>query len=194
MLGELNGEPWIASVDGTAWIGPSFPRGVRIWNSAQFATAEIIYRRVIKHRCRTSDARAADLFFIPSWSVYTKALPSSDCSRMYAPGRLAAAGGAMYNEHLRKVLVRGPHCRGASPCSALEARGGADHILVSPRNGVPFETHPLCELDYSDARLGAGWLVGARTACLVGRRRPCQTWSWRSRRASRARLSSLEGT
>ena len=44
-------------------------------------------------------------------------------------------------------------------CSALEARGGADHILINPRNGAPYERHPIWELDYMDARLGNATLL-----------------------------------
>ena len=78
-------------------------------------------------------------------------------------------------KRLRSVAA--PHCgsrtlrRGAAPtatdsastgststdsasCSVLEARGGADHVIVNPRNGAVFESHPFCELDYLDPRLG----------------------------------------
>ena len=43
---------------------------------------------------------------------------------------------------------------GSASCSVLEARGGADHVIVNPRNGAVFESHPFCELDYLDPRLG----------------------------------------
>ena len=159
-LNDLNGHPWISSVEGSA-VMHGFPRGVRLWNSGQFSTAAIIYQRVLEHRCRTRDPATADLFLIPSWSIFTKALPSSDCNQVYKNGHKALAGGMMY-ARLREVRGSCPDGRRSSAaaadrsgCSALEARGGADHVLLSPRNGVPFETHPTCELDYSDARLGA---------------------------------------
>ena len=61
---------------------------------------------------------------------------------------------------LRRVRVTG-RCpdRASSNCTALEARGGADHILINPRNGAAYENHPSVELDYGDPRLGNATLL-----------------------------------
>ena len=152
-LAQLNGDPYICcGVLAAEWL-PHFPRGVKLWNSAQFSTAQIVYERVKNHRCRTYDPQRADLFFIPSWSILTPQLPSSDCALHWPNSSLYLATSGLYRA-LRRVQVKCSFTD-SSECSALDRRGGADHVLLSPRNGAPMEIHPICELDYSDARLGA---------------------------------------
>ena len=151
------GNPFIEpSFEGAAVGLQHFPQGVKIWNSGQFSTAQIVYQRALAHRCRTRNALEASLFLVPSWSIQARPLPSAECAISHSHrGQypMPVASSTLY-EQLRQVSVT--RCTGgAKKCSALEARGGADHILLSPLNGGPHETRPLCELDYADVRLGA---------------------------------------
>ena len=127
------------------------PAGVRLWHTAEFGLGGLFAQRARAYRCRTSDASLADIFFVPAFSS----------KQHHRPTERAAEGGdigALYRR-LRTVRVSGRCPDEAANCSALEARGGADHILVNPRNGAPYERHPYVELDYMDPRLGNATLL-----------------------------------
>ena len=149
---------------------PHFPPHVQLWNSGQFSNAELMYQRALVHECRVRNESLADLFFVPAFSGALRAASVSageHCAERGATHKglqsIVSASGLI--NRLRSVAA--PHCRsrtlrrGAAPtandsasCSVLEARGGADHVIVNPRNGAVFESHPLCELDYLDPRFG----------------------------------------
>ena len=59
-LNEQNGDPYMDSIDGAAVL-PDFPEGVKVWNSAQFSTAQLVYERALTHRCRTNVIRSEGL-------------------------------------------------------------------------------------------------------------------------------------
>jgi hypothetical protein len=71
-------------------------------------------------------------------------------------------------QRLRVVLLNassagaerhGPRDGANGPPTTLEARGGADHIILNPRSGMTWERYPFCELQMGSARLGAAlWL------------------------------------
>ena len=127
---------------------------MKLWNSGQFSTAELMYRRALGHGCRTKNASIADLFFVPACSGALRASPVSageHCVVRVPKERVAASA---LLELLREVAAPTCNGRNAPPCSVLEARGGADHILVNPRRAY-FEGHPFAELDYLDPRFGA---------------------------------------
>ena len=128
--------------------------GVRLWQTAEFGLGELFLRRARAYRCRTGDAAHADLLFVPAFSSRQHNRPTE---------RLAESG------HLNTLYHRLQHIQGPcigegdttvrKACAALEARGGADHILVNPRNGATYETHPFMELDYMDVRWGSPTLL-----------------------------------
>ena len=151
---------------------PHFPPHVQLWNSGQFSNAELMYRRALEHECRVHNESLADLFFVPAFSGALRA--ASVSAGEHCVERGGAHKGQQFSnavsasaliERLRSVAA--PHCgsrtlrrgaartaTGSASCSVLEARGGADHVIVNPRNGAVFESHPFCELDYLDPRLG----------------------------------------
>ena len=127
---------------------PFLQPGVKLWHTAEFGLGELFTQRARAYRCRTNDPEVADLFFVPAFSSRLHNRPTE---------RLAERGGILTSlyERLRQIRVSGRCPNGAAHnCSALDARGGADHILVNPRNGAPYERHPYGELDYGDVRLG----------------------------------------
>ena len=139
----------------------SNPTGVQLWQTAEFALGDLLLHRATAYRCRTTDAQSADLFFVPAYSSRQHNRPTE---RLAEGGNLRAL-----HSRLRKVQVNrcsmlalnGGPTGGAirGNCSALEARGGADHILINPRNGAPYESHPYAELDYLDPRFGNATLL-----------------------------------
>ncbi len=95
---------------------------------------DLFFSRALSYRCRTFDAAQADLFFVPA---FTQDIDS--------PSHCAEAPGALLRR-LQAVRV--------GNVSALERRGGTDHVLLNPRPGGHFESAVGCELDY----LRALWL------------------------------------
>ena len=132
---------------------PHLADGVRLWRTGEFALGDLFLRRAQAYRCRTDDASRADLFFVPAFSSRQHNRPTE---RTAESGHLGAL-----LRRLRRVRVYGSRCAGGGDtnCSALEARGGADHIFINPRNGAPFERHPYAELDYMDPRWGNATLL-----------------------------------
>jgi hypothetical protein len=139
--------------------------------------------RARRYRCLTTDADMADLFLVPAFSsrIHNRPTEKSAESREMARelrGSLRAIFTRLRRVHVQRcsmhrraavaaiatskdpgasnpaVSVFDPPRRHGQNCSALEARGGADHILINPRNGAEFESHPLHELDYLDPRWG----------------------------------------
>ena len=172
---HMNAEPFGEKVAGAAFL-PGFPASVKLWNSGQFSTAELMFQRALSHGCRTDNASIADLFFVPAYSGALRASPVSPGENCVVRVPEERVSGSALIDRLRGVpaaacngrnaLRRGPPLAASSgegndgaadssPCSVLEARGGADHILVNPRNGAYFESHPFAELDYLDPRFGA---------------------------------------
>ena len=101
---------------------------VQLWNSAMYGLGDLFHSRALSYRCRTFDAAQADLFFLPA---YTQDIDSrKNCAE--APGARL--------RRLQAVRV--------GNVSALERRGGTDHVLLNPRPGGHFESAVGCELDY----------------------------------------------
>ena len=130
---------------------PLLPDGVRLWHTAEFGLGDLFLQRARSYRCRTKDPARADLFFVPAFSSRQHNRPTE---RLADGGHLSALF-----TRVRKIRISGRCAAAVHNCSALEARGGADHILVNPRNGAPYERHPYAELDYGDPRLGNATLL-----------------------------------
>lgn len=106
-----------------------------------YDVATIFYLRALSYSCHVTDPAKADLFYVPAYNTEMTPHPSSFCAEV--------RGSANHHTALYDRLV-------AQAGGALQERGGADHILLTPRPGAYyFETHPLCELDLLDPRFGS---------------------------------------
>ena len=139
----------------------SFPAGVALYDSQQYALGDLFYERSLGYRCRTHDPANADLFFIPAFraksqfcvscnvkSAEAAAGQSWDASNNRSGTRAASSRDAMY-DRLRSV-----HAAGTRQ-SVLTARGGVDHIVINARIGAVFEVRPFHELSFRDDWLGS---------------------------------------
>lgn len=117
------------------------------------ATGHIMHERALQYRCRTKDPQRAHLFFVPAFSAHMANRRTEFCMEDTVDHERALYA------RLRAIVVT----RDGVTSSALEARGGADHILVNPRNGADHEGAPTCELDYRDLRLGAATRFSVET-------------------------------
>ena len=107
-----------------------------------YDVATIFYARALSYRCRVHTPQLADLFYVPAYNTEMCQHPSSFCAEQ-------PRGPANHHNALYQRL----HDQAGN---ALEAHGGVDHIFLTPRPGAwYFESHPLCELDLLDPRLGA---------------------------------------
>ena len=121
------------------------------WDSDQYSIASLVYERALGYRCRTHDPAEADLFFVPAFKSRLGATQS--CAE---PESSAGKHGLAHR--LRMSLPnssRPASWTGKEPPSTLEARGGADHILLNPRNGMSWERFPYCELALGSPAFGA---------------------------------------
>ena len=102
----------------------------------------LLLQRAATFYCQTLDPSAADLFLIPA---YRSQLIGRE-------GRCAEAEGVVGNATLEDV-ARERFLSRLRP--ALDARGGADHVLLQPRLGMLWEQQQFCELHDFDPALGA---------------------------------------
>ena len=131
-----------------AGLLPGWPSGVDLHASQAHGLGSLFYQRALQqqHRCGTTPD-AADLFLVPAFRSALTPRPSLSC--MESPDNASQRGGhetALY-QRIREVTL-------SNGQPALDARGGADHVLLLPRIGASYETRPSCELDYFDPRLG----------------------------------------
>ena len=125
-----------------AWPHPNHP----LSSDWMYDVANIYYQRALNYRCRTDDPSLAAIFFVPVFNTEMAPHPSSFCAEK---PRGAAEHHVVFYERLR-----------AQTGDAFTRRGGADHFFVNPRPGAGyFESHPVCELNLLDARLGASQLL-----------------------------------
>jgi hypothetical protein len=110
---------------------PGFPRGSSLLSTGQFALGAILYQRALFYRCRTYDPAAADLFFVPAFSARMARRSTEYCMDDAKNG---SGHQSLLYERLRAVR------QGGEPI--LARYGGADHLLVNPRNGAAYESRP----------------------------------------------------
>ena len=119
-----------------------------LWDAEQYTIASLIHERALGYRCRTHDVATADLFFVPA---FKSRLAGTQACKDGSDRRALV-------ERLRLWLPNGSWpASWASPQAptTLEARGGADHIFINPRNGMSYERSPYCELTLGSPSLGA---------------------------------------
>jgi len=129
-----------------------------LWDTDQYSLGSLLYERALAYRCRTRDPSNADLFFVPAFKGALGTM--QECAEPDSKVKLL--------QRLRVVLLNassagaerhGPRDGANGPPTTLEARGGADHIILNPRSGMTWERYPFCELQMGSARLGAAlWL------------------------------------
>jgi hypothetical protein len=121
-----------------------------LWNTDQYSLGSLVHERALSYNCRTHDPSSADLFLVPAYRSY---MGESGCAepagshlrllqRLQLPLRNAKEGRAQ------------PSADGRAPTS-LDARGGADHIFLNPRNGELWDRTASCELTFGSPQLGA---------------------------------------
>ena len=130
--------------------------GIRLWHTAEFALGDLLHQRALQYRCRTQEPELADLFFVPAYSSKQRNRPTE---KQAEGGNLRALHARLRQVRVSERCHRADETGARGNCSALEARGGADHLLINPRNGAPYERHPLVELDYLDPRFGNATLL-----------------------------------
>lgn len=123
-----------------------------LWETQPFSLASLVHERALSYRCRTHDAAHADLFYVPAYK-----------------GRVATEVSCAETvdsqlQLLQRLMLALPNTTqhragGAGLFSGfprtLDARGGADHIILNPRSGMPWERFPYCELTLNAPQLGA---------------------------------------
>lgn len=106
-----------------------------------YDVASIYLQRALAYACRTTDPLTAEIFFVPAYNTEMTPRPTSNCAEPQGPANHHMA---LYN---RMRTQAG---------DAFMRRGGADHFFVNPRPGAGyFESHPVCELNLLDSRLGS---------------------------------------
>ena len=119
-----------------------------LYSATTYGTGAAFFETALKHRCRTWVPAKADLYFVPTFTdsfrtqnVCVDAAPGQpkNCSRDALFRRLAAV-------------------HNGSGVSYLDARGGADHILLTGHQGFWFDLKPSYEVSYRDRRLRGAML------------------------------------
>ena len=139
-----------------------------VWDSEQYSLGSLLHERALSWRCRTHDPAQADLFFVPAFKP--RLGTSQSCAE---PGGSASNPRGLVSR-LRLPLrnTSRPDGRGLgggagslpSVLTTLEARGGADHIVLNPRSGMAWERFPFCELALGSAALGAALYLAMEQA------------------------------
>lgn len=122
-----------------------------LWDSEQYSVASLVHERALAYRCRTHDPAEADLFFVPAFKARLGATQS--CAE---PGGANGRRGLLQRLKLELPNASRPaNWASREAPTTLDARGGADHIIINPRNGMTWERNPFCELNLGAAQLGA---------------------------------------
>lgn len=129
-----------------------------LWSSEQYSIASLIYQRALAWRCRVHDPALADLFFVPAFK------PRLGATQSCAEG--AATNHRALIQRLRLELPNTsmPQSHPFPTVTTLEARGGADHIILNPRSGMSWERFPFCELALGSPSFGAALYLAMEQA------------------------------
>ena len=108
-------------------------------NTTNYAVAGVFLAKALTYWCFTLDPSVADIFLIPVFNEEPG--QSNDCT---SAGCNKLALGNLLREY-----------RNANGVSYLDARGGRDHILLTPREGAASDAKPYGDVDFAHTVFGA---------------------------------------
>ena len=117
-----------------------------LYSTEQYSLGAIFHERALAYPCRTHDAAAADLLFIPAFKAHLRT--GLNPVRCAEPAFASVIRNGTLEERARMTFLQRLR-------PALERRGGADHIIVQPRTGMRWEQQQFCEVHDFDPALGA---------------------------------------
>ena len=128
-----------------------------VWDAEQYSVASLVHERALSWRCRTHDPMHADLFFVPAFKprlgTTQSCAESGDHRNLVTRLRLELPNSS-----------KPANFGSTNPLTTLEARGGADHIVLNPRSGMSWERFPYCELGLGSPSLGAALYLAMEQA------------------------------
>eukprot|EP00966_Prymnesium_polylepis_P282008 6516782-Prymnesium_polylepis.1 len=87
----------------------------------------LLHERALAYSCRVHDPSTADLFFIPAYRSLDRR--QSRCAERVLEHETPPPGNTSLEESAREQFL-------SRLRPALDARGGADHVLLQPRLGM----------------------------------------------------------
>ena len=149
--GSRTGRGFGAPVQG---IGPL--DGVTLYRTHNYGAGAAAFEEALAHPCRTRDPAAADLFFLPAFATTNPGSTSSWCAEQSSTraerNRLKRSCDA--NATFHRLAEQ---ARTAAGVPYYAARGGADHLVLTPKSGLGSYDYPQTfEVNLRNARL-AGW-------------------------------------
>ena len=121
---------------------PGFPPR-SLFSAPTYATGAAFFEAAMQYRCRTGAPGQADLFFVPAYTLRFGG--QKVCVDAWPTNHKNCSKDALFNR-LRAV-------RNSSGVAYLDARKGADHILLTGHQGFWFDMHASFELHYTEKRL-----------------------------------------
>jgi len=157
--------PLVRGNDGKKFTFPGYPASNALSLDSTYDMGRVFFDRAMAYPCRVTDPKRAQLFYIPAFNTELSAHPSSFCGE--SPQASANHHSALY-DRLHSAAA-----------GALEARGGIDHLIIMSRPGVwYYESHPLCELNLNDPRLGVAAVASIEQTPPAEERAPLGPFSY----------------
>ena len=122
------------------------PPNLHLYAAKTYGTGSSVYTRAMHHTCRTEDAKTADVFLVPTFSENLRA-GGRICADAPPANRKNCSSSALF-ARLQQVAC------GDGGKSCLDAHNGADHMVITGKQGFAFDRRPYFEVAYSDPRFG----------------------------------------
>ena len=127
-----------------------------LYRTHNYGAGAAAFEEALAHPCRTRDPAAADLFFLPAFATTNPGSTSSWCAEQSSTraerNRLKRSCDA--NATFHRLAEQ---ARTAAGVPYYAARGGADHLVLTPKSGLGSYDYPQTfEVNLRNARL-AGW-------------------------------------
>lgn len=119
--------------------------GVKLHHTLNYGTAASIYERALRHSCRVTEPSRAELFLVPVFTDTVRSTAAHCAERNRTTGKCKKE--ALF-ERLRAVSDR-------AGVPYVQRRSGLDHILLTPKSGLPSDSITSQQFRYDDHRLGA---------------------------------------
>ena len=146
--GSRTGRGFGAPVQG---IGPL--DGVTLYRTHNYGAGAAAFEEALAHPCRTRDPAAADLFFLPAFATTNPGSTSSWCAEQRFHPRGAQPAQAQLRRQ-RDLPPAPEQARTAAGVPYYAARGGADHLVLTPKSGLGSYDYPQTfEVNLRGARL-----------------------------------------